>query len=297
MKQAIVVLAGMVALAVVGSLGFLLGKDNRGPNKDGPVAGTAQNAPAPKTAKERMSYAIAMDLGGRLRKASMDVDQEMFMRGLKDALAGGKTLLTEQDVLAVMSEMQNELKGKQASMQTEKMQQATKEGEAFLAANKTKAGVVALPSGLQYKILKAGDGKTPTAADTVVCNYRGALIDGTEFANSQKAGKPATFPVKTTIKGWAEALQIMPVGSKWQVFIPPSLAYGERGLARSIGPNAVVVLEVELVAIKDVSTGAATQNATTGKAERGVRNWGPATTAPYDAMQPDEEEDSEAEEE
>jgi FKBP-type peptidyl-prolyl cis-trans isomerase FklB len=124
------------------------------------------------------------------------------------------------------------------------------EGEAFLAANKGKPGVVTLPSGLQYKIVKEGTGKKPTIDDTVVCNYRGTLIDGTEFDSSYKRNETATFPVKGVIKGWTEVLQLMPVGSTWQVFIPPSLAYGERGAGNSIGPNATLVFEVELVAIK-----------------------------------------------
>jgi FKBP-type peptidyl-prolyl cis-trans isomerase len=128
-----------------------------------------------------------------------------------------------------------------------------REGEAFLAANKTKEGVVTRESGLQYTILKAGDGKRPTIEDTVVCRYRGTLIDGTEFANSYTSPRPATFPVKRALKGWAEALQLMPVGSKWQLFIPPSLAHGERGLGSRVGPNATLILEVELIAIRETS--------------------------------------------
>ena len=133
------------------------------------------------------------------------------------------------------------------------MQQAAetnkKEGEAFLASNKAKAGVVALPSGLQYKIIKEGAGPKPTAADSVVCNYRGTLLDNTEFDSSYKRGEPATFPVGQVIKGWTEALQLMPVGSKWQLFVPSELAYGEHGAGADIGPNATLVFEVELLSI------------------------------------------------
>jgi FKBP-type peptidyl-prolyl cis-trans isomerase FklB len=125
-----------------------------------------------------------------------------------------------------------------------------KEGETFLAENKTREGVVALESGLQYKILKSGDGEKPAAGDTVVCNYRGTLINGTEFDSSYKRGKPATFAVNRVIKGWTEALQLMPVGSKWQLFIPPNLAYGARGAGNLIGPNATLIFEVELIAIE-----------------------------------------------
>jgi FKBP-type peptidyl-prolyl cis-trans isomerase FklB len=125
-----------------------------------------------------------------------------------------------------------------------------KEGDAFLAANKTKEGVVTLPSGLQYKILQEGTGPKPTASDTVVCNYRGTLLNGTEFDSSYKRGQPATFAVGQVIHGWTEALQLMTVGSKWQLFIPPDLAYGPRGAGNDIGPNATLVFEVELVSIQ-----------------------------------------------
>ena len=124
------------------------------------------------------------------------------------------------------------------------------EGETFLAANKNKEGVVTLPSGLQYKILKAGTGPKPTASDSVVCNYRGTLVNGTEFDSSYKRGQPATFPVNGVIKGWTEALQLMPVGSKWQLFIPAQLAYGERGAGPDIGPNATLIFEIELLSIQ-----------------------------------------------
>jgi FKBP-type peptidyl-prolyl cis-trans isomerase FklB len=125
-----------------------------------------------------------------------------------------------------------------------------KTGEEFLAANKSKDGVVALPSGLQYKILTAGTGAKPTASDSVECNYRGTLINGTEFDSSSKHGGPATFPVSGVIKGWTEALQLMPVGSKWQLFVPSDLAYGERGAGGDIGPNETLIFEVELLSIK-----------------------------------------------
>ena len=125
-----------------------------------------------------------------------------------------------------------------------------KAGEEFLAANKTKDGVVTLPSGLQYKILTAGTGPKPTLSDSVVCNYKGTLLDNTEFDSSYKRGQPATFPVGGVIKGWTEALQLMPVGSKWQLFIPPDLAYGPRGSGPTIGPSSTLIFEVELISIK-----------------------------------------------
>jgi FKBP-type peptidyl-prolyl cis-trans isomerase FklB len=158
--------------------------------------------------------------------------------------------MTDEEVKAAMAG----LKAAAQKNQEAKMAQAgdanKKEGDAFLAANKAKDGVVTLPSGLQYKILTAGTGAKPTAADTVICNYKGTLINGKEFDASSKHGGPATFPVSGVIKGWTEALQLMPVGSKWQLFIPPDLAYGQRGAGGDIGPGATLIFEVELVSIK-----------------------------------------------
>ena len=209
----------------------------------------AQSNAAFKSEKEKVSYAIGMNVGKNLQRGSIEVDPAMLMKGLQDTLAG-KTLLTEQEAQTVLMQLQTDMRKKQE----EKMQQAgeanQKEGEAFLAANKAKAGVVTLPSGLQYKILKEGTGPKPTASDTVVCNYRGTLINGTEFDSSYKRKEPTTFPVNGVIKGWTEALQLMPVGSKWQLFIPPDLAYGARGAGADIGPNATLVFEVELVSIQ-----------------------------------------------
>jgi FKBP-type peptidyl-prolyl cis-trans isomerase len=203
-----------------------------------------------KTPKDKTSYAIGMGIGKSLHRDSVDVDPAILLRGIKDGMAGGKTLLTDDEAKAAMISLQNDLRQKQGA----KMQQAgetnKKEGAAFLAANKTKAGVVTLPSGLQYKILKEGTGPKPTAADSVVCNYRGVLLNNTEFDSSYKRGQPATFQVGQVIKGWTEALQLMPVGSKWQLFIPSDLAYGDRGAGPDIGPNSTLIFEVELLSIE-----------------------------------------------
>jgi FKBP-type peptidyl-prolyl cis-trans isomerase len=217
------------------------------------TAGKTQTALALKTQKDKFSYALGMNLGANLHKQSVPVDPNVMARGLKDALAGGKTLLTEEEARAAISAVQNDMREKQQA----KMQVAgdanKKEGEAFLADNKSKEGVVALPSGLQYKVLKEGNGPKPTATDSVVCNYRGTLVNGVEFDSSTKHGGPATFPVNGVIKGWTEALQLMPVGSKWQLFVPPDLAYAERGAGGDIGPNATLIFEVELVSIQNKS--------------------------------------------
>jgi FKBP-type peptidyl-prolyl cis-trans isomerase len=210
----------------------------------------SQTAPA-LTGQDKFSYALGMNLGANLHRQSVDVNPDMLVQGLKDAMAGGKTLLTEDEARAALTEAQNDLRKKQQ----EKMQQAgetnKKEGDAFLVSNKTKDGVVTLPSGLQYKILTPGTGAKPKASDSVICNYRGTLINGTEFDSSYKRGQPATFPVSGVIKGWTEALQLMPVGSKWQLFVPSDLAYGDHAQGADIGPNATLIFEVELLSIQN----------------------------------------------
>ena len=222
--------------------------------KTGTVAKSAA-APALTTRKQKFSYALGMNigagLGANLKKQSVDVAPALISQGLKDAMAGSKTRLTQEEAQAVLTDVQNDVR----KQQQEKAQQAgaanKTEGDAFLAANKSKEGVVTLPSGLQYKILTAGTGPKPTASDSVKCNYRGTLINGTEFDSSYKRGQPATFAVGQVIKAWTEALQLMPVGSKWQIFVPASLAYGERGAGAEIGPDATLIFEIELLSIED----------------------------------------------
>ena len=215
-----------------------------------PAMAGAQDASALKTEKDKLSYAMGMDLGGQLKANSVDIDTALFAEGLKAALAGGKTLLTDAEAKAAISKLQMAMVSKQAALAKTVGDKNKAEGDAFLAANKAKPGVVTLPSGLQYKILTAGTGRKPTAADIVVCQYRGTTLDGKEFDSSYKTGQPATFPLDKVIKGWTEVLQLMPVGSKWQVFIPSNLAYAERGAGPNIGPNATLIFEIELVAIK-----------------------------------------------
>jgi FKBP-type peptidyl-prolyl cis-trans isomerase len=218
----------------------------------------AQDATGLNGSKEKQSYALGMDLGNQLRKLSVDVDPALFARGLKDALSGSTALLSDEQVRAAIAELQAGLKRKQADARkgTESTELAIlaaynkRAGEEFLAENRSKDGVVTLPSGLQYKILKAGDGKRPAEGDQVECHYRGTLVSGAEFDSSYRRNQPAIFPVKGVIRGWTEALQLMPVGSRWQLVIPPQLAYGEQGAGAMIGPNATLVFEVELLAIK-----------------------------------------------
>ena len=214
----------------------------------------AREAPALKDDNEKRSYAVGMNLGSAVRQQSTDqspdLQDNLIIQGFRDALGGGATLLTQAEMRAVLNALQAELKARRVLQLSEKSSKARSEGEAFLAENKAKEGVVTLDSGLQYKILKAGDGKTPTITDTVVTQYRGTLIDGTEFDSSYKRNKPASFAVNRVIKGWTEALQLMPVGSRWQLFVPSSLAYGERGAGTTIPPNSALIFEVELLSIQ-----------------------------------------------
>lgn len=214
------------------------------------IPGGAEEAATLATQKDKVSYGIGMNIGKNLKRDGIDVDEALLLKGLRDGISGGKALLSEDEYRATMTALQKDLMEKQAEAAKKVAEKNRKEGEAFLAENKKKEGVVPLPSGLQYKVVKAGDGKSPTAKDTVETHYRGTLIDGTEFDSSYKRGQTATFPVGGVIPGWTEALQKMKVGDKWQLFVPPELAYGERGAGREIGPNAALIFEVELIAIK-----------------------------------------------
>ena len=204
-----------------------------------------------KNQKDKVSYAIGLNIGRNLandlKKQLIDIDSNLLTRGIQDALAGAKPLLTDQEIQETMVAFQKEMMAK-----WEEVGKKNKvDGEAFLAENKKKEGVKTLPSGLQYKVIKAGTGKKPKADDTVTVNYRGTLINGTEFDSSYKRGQPATFPVSGgIIAGWTEALQRMGEGAKWELFIPSNLAYGERGTSGIIGPNATLIFEIELVSIK-----------------------------------------------
>jgi FKBP-type peptidyl-prolyl cis-trans isomerase FklB len=217
--------------------------------------GTATaKTPAPlalKTPTQKSSYAIGMNIGKNLKRDSVEVDPAILLRGLKDALAGNKLLLTDDEAKAALTELQAEVRASEEAKLKAAAVENKKSGEAFLAANKAKEGVVTLPSGLQYKVIKEGTGPKPTAQDTVLCHYRGTLVDNTEFDSSYKRKEPLKIPVGGVIKGWTEAIQLMPVGSKWELFIPSDLAYGERGAPGSpIGPNSALIFEVELISIE-----------------------------------------------
>jgi FKBP-type peptidyl-prolyl cis-trans isomerase len=212
---------------------------------------TAQCAQEPtdlKTEKDKVNYGIGVSVGRNFKHQGMDVDVNLVVKGMKDELTGKKLLLSDDELRKTMIAYQQTLRRKQ--MQERKMAALDnrKEGDAFLAANQTKEGVVTLPSGLQYKILKEGQGPKPTAEDTVAVRYRGTFIHGKEFDSS--GAETRAFKASEVIPGWREALQLMPVGSKWQLVVPPGLAYGERGMGQFIMPNTTLIFELELVGIK-----------------------------------------------
>jgi FKBP-type peptidyl-prolyl cis-trans isomerase FklB len=207
---------------------------------------TATAPSAFKTEKERMGYALGLQLGGRLK--GVDIDYAAIAAGIKDAATGAKSLMSDDEIDASMTALQKIVMAQADAQQAAEAENNQKAGDAFLAANAKKDGVKTTASGLQYKILKAGAGKTPAATDTVSVNYTGTLIDGKTFDSSD--GTPVSFPVNRIIPGWTEALQLMKEGDTWQLFIPAKLAYAERGAGQDIGPNSVLIFEVELISVK-----------------------------------------------
>ena len=203
-----------------------------------------------KTAKDKLSYTLGVNTGMNVKKNTLDIDLNIFAQGMKDVLAGSKLLLTEDDMKAVIISLQKDIQLRQQEQMKVQGEKNKQEGAAFLRQNK-KQGATELPSGLQYKVIIEGKGRKPVASDVVTVNYKGTLLDGTEFDSSYKRGQPVTFAVSGVIKGWTEALQLMQEGSKWQLFIPSALAYGEQGTPGGpIGPNAVLIFEVELITIQ-----------------------------------------------
>jgi FKBP-type peptidyl-prolyl cis-trans isomerase FklB len=214
------------------------------------LSGVAQKKAALKTQKQKVSYGIGMDIGKNFKEQFPDVDADALFRGFKDALTGAKPAIDSAELAGVMAAFQQEMMKKRGEKQAAASEKNKKEGEAFLTENKKKDGVVTLPSGLQYKVIKEGTGPKPGAKDTVECNYRGTLIDGKEFDSSYKRGTSAKFVLGQVIPGWIEGLQLMSVGSKYELYIPSNLAYGERGAGADIGPDATLIFEVELLGFK-----------------------------------------------
>ena len=213
----------------------------------------ASLAPAAQTElkdqKDKVSYSIGLDIGTTLKRQLIDVNADLLNKGIQDGLSGNKALLTDEQMKETMATFQKDMMAKQAAAKKVTGEKNTAEGKKYMTENKAKEGVKTTASGLQYKVLKEGTGPSPKATDTVKVNYRGTTIDGTEFDSSYKRGEPASFPVNRVIKGWTEALQLMKVGSKYQLVIPADLAYGERGAGSDIGPNATLLFDVELLEI------------------------------------------------
>lgn len=202
-----------------------------------------------KDQKDKESYSLGYQFGQNLKIQGIDLNLEVYASGIRDALGGKEPLMSQEEIRATIMELQKRVMAAQQKALKEQAAKNLSESKAFLAKNGKKEGIKTLPSGLQYKILEEGSGKMPKAEDTVTVNYKGTLIDGTEFDSSYKRGQPATFQVKGVIKGWTEALQLMKEGSKWQLFVPPQLGYGERG-AGPIPPNGTLIFEVELISVK-----------------------------------------------
>lgn len=209
----------------------------------------SKDDPVIKTEKDKLSYSIGASIGKNLKKEETDVDLNLLIKGIKTGLAGERLAMPDKEIRIILGTYQSELRKKVMVTKQQAIVENKKKGDAYLAENKGKKGVETLPSGIQYKILKAGTGNKPSEADTVEVHYRGTLIDGTEFDATEPA-HPATLKVASLIPGWKQALTQMPIGSKWQIVIPSTLAYGERGVGSDIGPNEVLVFEVELLSIK-----------------------------------------------
>jgi FKBP-type peptidyl-prolyl cis-trans isomerase FklB len=202
-----------------------------------------------KSEQEKFSYALGLSWGGQLKQGEVEVNYEQLLRGFKDAQRGDNPQLTETEMRETLMKLSTDVRNKMMEKQRRIAETNKVQGEAFLSANKTKPGVITLPNGLQYKVLAEGSGESPKPEDIVEVNYRGTLIDGTEF-DASKPGQPFTTAANRVIRGWTEALTRMKPGAKWQLFIPPDLAYGERGSGPKIGPNSTLLFDVELLSFK-----------------------------------------------
>ena len=214
------------------------------------AAEQAAKKPAFATQKDKVSYVIGRQIGANLKNQAIDINPDVMAVGVNEIFSGKPSSLTDAEAQEVMKNFQQDVAAKQAEKRKLEADKNKKAGDDFLAKNKKAKGVKVLPSGLQYKVMVSGKGEKPSAADTVTVNYKGTLINGKEFDSSYKRGTPATFPVNGVIKGWTEALQLMKTGSKWELYIPSDLAYGERGAGADIGPNETLVFTVELISIQ-----------------------------------------------
>ncbi|STX28689.1 macrophage infectivity potentiator [Legionella beliardensis] len=221
--------------------------------------GTNASATTPSTSTvlssdmDKLSYSIGADLGRNFKKQGIDISPNAMARGLQDGMNGGQLLLTDDQMKDVLNKFQKDLMAKRNAEFTKKADENKNKGDAFLNQNKSKEGVVALPSGLQYKVIENGKGAKPGKDDMVTVEYTGKLIDGQVFDSTEKSGKPAEFKVSQVIPGWTEVLQLMPAGSTWEVYLPASLAYGPRGIGGAIGPNETLIFKIHLISVKKSS--------------------------------------------
>ena len=240
----------------LGSIGFALFAGLLGCQSE-----KGQETVSLETQDDRRSYSLGVDFGHNvqqiLEQQGIEVNPDVFAHGINDVLLAKGTQIEQAEIQEILDQFRKELMASQEEQRTVQQADAKQAGEAnrqageaFLAENKVKEGVKTLPSGLQYRVITEGTGKTPTATNTVLCHYRGRLIDGKEFDSSYSRGEPTEFPVNRVIAGWTEALQLMKEGGKWELYVPSELAYGERGAGRDIGPNATLIFEVELVEVK-----------------------------------------------
>jgi FKBP-type peptidyl-prolyl cis-trans isomerase len=203
-----------------------------------------------KEQKDKISYSVGYQMGGDFKRQGVELNPKLFLKGVQDAMSGAKPQMTPQEMNQTLVDLKKKIVADERKDRQAKAQKALAEGEAFLAANGKKEGVVTLPTGLQYKVVREGSGASPKATDNVTVNYRGTLVDGTEFDSSYKRNKPATFRVDRVIPGWTQALTMMKTGAKWQLFIPAKLGYGERGAGSKIPPGSTLIFDVELVSVQ-----------------------------------------------
>jgi FKBP-type peptidyl-prolyl cis-trans isomerase FklB len=206
--------------------------------------------PALKDGKEKISYSIGYQIGGDFKRQGIELDPKLVVKGIQDAAGGAEPRIPPQEMRKALVDLKKKVEAAERKRWKEKADKSRAEGEAFLVANGKKEGVVTLPSGLQYKVLAAGKGKSPSPTDNVTVHYRGTLVDGTEFDSSYKRNKPATFRVDSVIPGWKESLPMMKEGGKWRLFVPSKLAYGERGAGPKIPPESALIFEIELISVQ-----------------------------------------------
>jgi len=229
-----------IAPALITSLSLLAACDRN--QASDPVALESEDAKA--------NYSVGYQIGGDLKRQGVPFDSNAFVAGIRDAVEGGEPRLSEEERRTTLTELRRRIAATEQAGREAAAEKNLAAAKTFLEANRAKEGVTTLPSGLQYKVLKEGTGPKPGATDTVTVHYRGTLIDGTEFDSSYSRNEPASFPVNRVIKGWTEALQLMGEGAKWELYIPPDLAYGERGAGARIPPQSALVFEVELIQAK-----------------------------------------------